>query len=293
MPSKHTGDAKRSEESDRPAAGLYVTSVPIGNAGDITVRALRLLAHVDAIACEDTRSTRRLLGLHGIRPPHLIAYHDHNADHARPGILDRIAGGQAVALVSDAGTPAVSDPGYKLVRAARDRGLTVTALPGASAMLTALVLSGLPTDRFGFFGFPPPRSGARRTFLTALAAFPATLIFYESPRRLAASLTDMAAGLGDRPAAVARELTKLYEEVRSDTLSALADHYRAAGPPRGEVVIVVGPPPAAAPSAPADIDRALADALTRLSLRDAVAEVAMTFDAKRADIYRRALALKG
>jgi 16S rRNA (cytidine1402-2'-O)-methyltransferase len=265
--------------------------VPIGNARDITLRALDLLAAADVVACEDTRVTGRLLSLHGLSRP-LVSYHEHNAETMRPVLLGRIREGAAVALVSDAGMPLVSDPGYKLVRAAHAAGLAVTCLPGASAPLAALVLSGLPSDRFFFAGFPPRGPAARRRFFAEAAAVPATLLFFESARRLAASLADLAAALGDREAAVARELTKRFEEVRRGRLADLARHYAEAGPPRGEVVVVVGPPEAA-PAEPADLDAALAEALARLSLRDAVAEVAAATGRPRREVYRRALALGG
>jgi 16S rRNA (cytidine1402-2'-O)-methyltransferase len=238
--------------------------------------------------------TGRLLAHYDIAVP-LLSYHEHNAAKVRPKILDRLAAGQAVALVTDAGTPAVSDPGYKLVRAAIDAGHRVEAVPGPTAPVTALVVSGLPTDRFLFAGFPPPKAAARRRSLGELATVPATLILFEAPARLAASLADMAATLGDREAAVARELTKLYEEVRRDRLGALAAHYAAAGPPKGEVVVVVGPPETAGAAAEeaddAAVDRALAEARRTMSLRDAVDAVAATTGRPKKQVYARALAL--
>ena len=276
----------------RAAAGLYVVATPIGNIADITLRALSILAEVDVIACEDTRVSAKLLQRHGIEAA-LLPYHEHNAERMRPVLLDRVARGQAVALISDAGTPLVSDPGFKLVRQAIADGLRVQMLPGASAPIAALVLSGLPSDRFLFAGFLDSRTTARRRELVELGAIRATLIFFESAQRLAASLGDMAAELGDRPAAVARELTKLYEEVRHGTLSELARHYEAAGPPKGEIVVVVGPPlPAVAPSAE-DLDARLVAALAHLSLRDAASEVAEALGLKRRDVYARALELSG
>ncbi len=297
-PSTRSGAAERDPSggvwASKPAEpvppGLYLTAVPIGNARDITLRALDTLAAVDAIACEDTRVTAKLLRLYGISGS-LISYHDHNADKMRPAILKRIAAGQSVALVSDAGTPLVSDPGYKLVRAAQEQGLPVTCLPGASAPLAGLLLSGLPSDRFLFAGFPPSRSGPRRAAFAELAAVPATLVFFESARRLPASLADLAAVLGDREAAVARELTKRFEEARHGTLGSLAEHYRIAGPPKGEVVVVVGPPGVAEAPAEAEIDAMLRDALDGLSLRDAVAAVAAATGQPRRAVYRRALAV--
>ncbi len=283
---------QRAEAANRAPAGLYVVATPIGNASDITLRALDILARVDLIACEDTRVSAKLLQRHGIGAP-LLAYHEHNAERMRPLLLGRVAQGQAVALISDAGTPLVSDPGFKLVRQAIAEGLRIQMLPGASAPIAALVLSGLPSDRFLFAGFLDSKTAARRRELAELSSLRATLIFFESAQRLAASLADMAAELGDRPAAVARELTKLYEEVRHGTLDELARHYAEAGPPKGEIVVVVGPPlPAAAPSI-ADLDASLKAALVHLSLRDAASEVAEALGLKRRDVYARALELAG
>ncbi|HSR70867.1 MAG TPA: 16S rRNA (cytidine(1402)-2'-O)-methyltransferase [Kiloniellales bacterium] len=279
----------------RPAAelspGLYLVATPIGNLGDITLRALETLASVDVIACEDTRTTRKLVEAHGIKTP-LTSYHEHNAERVRPRLLARIAAGESVALVTDAGTPLVSDPGYKLVRAALAANARVTALPGPSAALAALTVSGLPSDRFLFAGFLPAKAAARKRALAELAAIPASLIFYESARRLPATLAEMAELLGQRPAAVARELTKLYEEVRRDSLPALAAHYAETGPPKGEVVIVVGPPePAGALSGEALDERLLAE-LQRASLRDAVARIAAETGLPRQEVYARALTLR-
>jgi 16S rRNA (cytidine1402-2'-O)-methyltransferase len=276
----------------QPAEGLVIVATPIGNRHDITLRALALLASVDLIACEDTRVTGKLLALHGIRAP-LQAYHEHNAASVRPVLLARLAKGERIALVSDAGTPLVSDPGYKLVRAVIEAGIPVGVAPGPSAVLAALVLSGLPSDRFFFAGFLPPREAARRSALTELAPIRASLIFFEAPSRLAAALADMAAILGDRDAAVARELTKLFEEVRRDRLPALAAHYRDAGPPKGELVVTVGPPAAVEAPAAADLDEQLRAALAAHSLRDAVAAVAGATGLPRRAVYRRALALTG
>ena len=276
-----------------PMAGLHLVATPIGNLGDITQRALELLRRVDLIVCEDTRVTAKLLARYAISA-RMLPYHEHNAERMRPELLQRLAEGRSIALVSDAGTPLVSDPGYKLVREAIAAGHPVTALPGASASLTALLLSGLPPDRFFFAGFLPAKSGERRRELGTLAGIPATLIFYESANRLAESLADMTELLGDRPAAVARELTKLHEEVRRGSLGSLADHYGAAGPPRGEIVIVVGPPLAGAGAvSTADLDTALKQALAQMSLKDAVAAVAAATGRPRREIYARALALAG
>jgi 16S rRNA (cytidine1402-2'-O)-methyltransferase len=266
---------------------LHLVATPIGNLGDITLRALWVLRGVDRILCEDTRVTGRLLARFGIATP-LDPYHDHNADRARPLALAALRRGERLALVSDAGTPLVSDPGFKLVRAALDEGLPVTAAPGPSAAIDALILSGLPPDVFLFGGFLPPRATARRKALAAWRDLPATLIFYEGPSRVAAALADMRDALGDRPAAIGRELTKRHEEVRRGSLAALAAHYRN-HPPRGEVVLVIGPPEPTAPT-PADIDAQLDAKLARLSLRDAVAELAAETGLARRALYDRALA---
>jgi 16S rRNA (cytidine1402-2'-O)-methyltransferase len=280
------------QRDSAPISGLVIVATPIGNAGDITLRALDLLRRADRIACEDTRVTGGLMARYGIATP-LLAYHEHNAARMRPVLLERLRGGETVALVSDAGTPLISDPGYKLVRAAVEAGIPVTTLPGASAALAALVLSGLPTDRFFFAGFLPPRTAARRTELAELAGIAATLIFFESTGRLADTLADMAAVLGARDAAVARELTKLYEEVRRGTVTELAEHYAAADRPKGEIVIVVGPPAAAVEASDTAIDDALRAALATASLRDAVAAVAAALDAPRRRVYARALVQAG
>jgi 16S rRNA (cytidine1402-2'-O)-methyltransferase len=268
-----------------------LVATPIGNAGDISFRALEVLRQVDVIACEDTRVTGKLMARYGIATP-LLAYHEHNAARMRPLVLERLGRGETVALVSDAGTPLISDPGYKLVRAALAAGIPVRAIPGASAAITALVVSGLPPDRFLFVGFLPPRAAARRAELQQLAGVRATLIVFESASRLSGTLADMAEVLGPREAAVARELTKLYEEVRRGTLPELARHYAAAAPPKGEIVVLVGPPPAAAADNAA-IDAALRQALTTSSLRDAVASVAERLGAPRRLVYARALMLGG
>ena len=272
---------------------MHVVATPIGNAEDITLRALAVLRGADAIACEDTRVTAKLMARHGISTP-LLAYHEHNAARMRPLLLERLRRGEAIALVSDAGTPLVSDPGFKLVRAAIADGLPVTTLPGPSAALAALVLSGLPSDRFLFAGFLPPTGAARRRALIELAAVPATLVFFEGASRLADALADMAETLGDRPAAVAREITKLYEEVRRGALHELGGHYAAGGAPRGEVVVVVGPPPTDAPAVSEDaLDARLEAALASMSLKAASAAVAAATGLQRRLVYARALALAG
>lgn len=270
--------------------GLYLVATPIGNLGDISRRALDALRRADRIACEDTRVTRKLLSAEGIATP-LSAYHDHSSPRDRRRLLQAVAEGQAIALVSDAGTPLVSDPGFKLVREAIAEGLPVTALPGPSAPLVALLLSGLPSDRFFFGGFLPAKSGARRSELQELRGLNASLIFFEGAQRLAACLKDMAAVFGAREAAVARELTKLHEELRRGSLDALAAHYEEAGAPRGEIVIVVGPPAAAEAGADFDLDGALGAALRHASLRDAAATVATASGLPRRQVYARALEL--
>jgi 16S rRNA (cytidine1402-2'-O)-methyltransferase len=271
------------------AAGLYLIATPIGNLGDISLRALETLAAADCIACEDTRVTRKLTERFGIGTP-LMSYHEHNSDEALPKIIDRLEQGQSVALVSDAGTPLVSDPGYRLVRAAVAAGHTVTALPGASAVLAALSLAGLPTDRFFFEGFLPPKQGARQKRIAELIAIPATLVLFESGPRLAASLADLAAGLGPREAAVCRELTKLHEEIRRADLTSLAQDYAAGGETRGEIVIVIAPP-REQEVGDSDIDAMLRRALARVSVKDAVGEVALATGRARRDVYQRALEL--
>jgi 16S rRNA (cytidine1402-2'-O)-methyltransferase len=273
-----------------PAAGLYLVATPIGNLGDVGVRSLAVLRGADRIYCEDTRVTARLLARYGITTP-LRTYHDHNAEAIRPAILMALRRGERVALVSDAGTPLVSDPGYKLVRAAIAENLPVTAAPGPSAALTALILSGLPPDTFLFAGFLPRQEAARRQALARWAALEATLIFYEAPSRLAASLADISKILGPRQAAVARELTKLHEEVRRGRLTDLAGHYRQIGPPRGEIVIVVGPPEAIVPDT-GEVERRLRTALAELGVRDAATKLAAETGLPRRDLYRRAQAIR-
>jgi 16S rRNA (cytidine1402-2'-O)-methyltransferase len=271
------------------APGLHVVATPIGNLRDITIRALEVLAGADLVACEDTRVTRKLLDHYGITVP-LTPYHDHNAAEARPKLMARLTAGAAIALVSDAGTPLVSDPGFKLVREARDAGHAVVAIPGASAALAALSIAGLPTDRFFFDGFLPSKHGQRQTRIAELARIPATLVLFETGPRLAAAMTDLARGLGGREAAVCRELTKLHEEVRRGSLTGLAAHYASAGAPRGEIVLVIAPP-AEQGIAESDLDALLRRALERVSVKEAVGEVAAVTGRPRREIYQRALEL--
>jgi 16S rRNA (cytidine1402-2'-O)-methyltransferase len=277
-------------EVARLSPGLHVVATPIGNLGDITLRALQALAGADVIACEDTRITHKLLERYGIATP-LTPYHEHNAAKARPLLLRRLAEGGAIALVSDAGTPLISDPGYKLVCAARDAGHTVTALPGASAVLTALAAAGLPTDRFLFAGFLPPKQAARRARIAELARVPATLVLFESGPRLGGSLADLAAGLGpEREAALCRELTKLHEEFRRGDLASLAAAY-VQDAPRGEIVLIIAPPGEPEAASAAETETLLRQALARVSLKDAVGEVAEATGLPRREVYQQALAL--
>ncbi len=264
--------------------GLYIVATPIGNLGDITLRALETLKGCNIIACEDTRVSRKLLSAYSIDKP-LMSYHDHNADQTRPKILDKITQGQAIALISDAGTPLISDPGYKLVRDCYEKDLPVTFLPGPSAVMAGLVLSGMPTDRFLFAGFAQKRAYAE------LSSLDMTLIFFESAQRLAATLKDMAGAFPNRTLAVVREITKLFEEVRRGSFETLIQFYEENGPPKGEVVLVLSPPGTAEVGV-MDIDQLLRQALETHSIRDACTLVAGTLGVPRKQIYQRALALK-
>ncbi|MYZ47416.1 16S rRNA (cytidine(1402)-2'-O)-methyltransferase [Propylenella binzhouense] len=273
------------------APGLYLVATPIGHLDDITLRALDTLAAAGLIACEDTRVTRKLLTRYGISAA-VTAYHEHSGPEAARRILAALERGEAVALVSDAGTPLVSDPGFRLVRDAVERGHSVVPVPGASSVLAALAGAGLPTDTFLFAGFLPNKAGQRRSRLEALAGIPATLVLLESPNRIGALLADAAAVLGGaREAAVCREMTKLHETFDRGTLAALAERY-GDGPARGEIVLVVAPPGEAEPVAAEDLDERIRAALTRLGVRDAADAVAAETGAKRRDVYQRALALK-
>jgi len=269
--------------------GLYIVATPIGNAQDITLRGLDILGQADVIACEDTRVTSKLLAVHGISRP-LTAYHEHNADKAGLKLIQRLKDGEIVALVSDAGTPLVSDPGYKLIGACLKESLAVVPLPGASSVLAALIVSGLPTDRFFFAGFLPPKTSARQKALNDLAEIPGSLVFMESAKRLSASLADMAQVLGPRPAAVCRELTKMFEETRRGPLDELAAFYRSHGAPKGEVTIVAAPF-AGNPISDAELDRLLGQALKRSTVRDAADAVTAATGLPRKRVYSRALGL--
>jgi 16S rRNA (cytidine1402-2'-O)-methyltransferase len=272
--------------------GLYLIATPIGNARDITLRALDLLAAADVLYAEDTRVTANLLSLHGLSRP-LQSYREHNAARIEDRILAELSDGKVVGLVSDAGMPLISDPGARLVRAAIEAGHPVTSVPGASAVTTALALAGLPTDQFTFAGFLSAKANERRREIAKLSHVPTTLVFFESPNRLAASLADLATVLGDRPAAVARELTKLHEELRRAPLSILAAHYERAGAPKGEVVIVVAPPEEAEPAHDgASLDRRILAELVRHPVKEAAAIVAGQLGLSRRAVYARALELK-
>ena len=278
-------------EAEPIRPGLYVVATPIGNLKDISFRALATLAAADAVIAEDTRVTKTLLAHYGISTP-LVAYHEHNAAVMRPHLLARLEAGAALALVSDAGTPLVSDPGFKLVADAAAAGTTVVAVPGPSAVLAALVVAGLPTDRFFFEGFLPPRSAARRQRIAELAAIPGTLVFFESPRRLAETLEDLRAVLGARDAAIARELTKHFETVRRGTLADLATALAQEDPPKGEIVLLVGPPQEGAQALSAeDLDARLLKALETHSVKDAAAVVAGETGQPRRQVYARAIEL--
>ena len=283
------GEVMRQLVSGPLPAGLHVVATPIGNLADITLRALAVLARADLVYCEDTRHSRTLLAHYAIgrqtRP-----YHEHNAARERPRVLAELAAGKSVALISDAGTPLISDPGYKLVREVIAAGFPVTALPGPSAALAALASVGLATDAFLFAGFLPPRRSGRQARLEALKAVPATLVFFEAPTRLAESLGDIAAILGEREAAVARELTKLHEEVRRGTPDELA-RWVAEAAPRGEMVILVGPP-VAATATDAAISARLEPLLVDMSLSDAARTVAQELGVPRGRVYDLALALQ-
>jgi 16S rRNA (cytidine1402-2'-O)-methyltransferase len=285
----------RSTSATHPAqaldAGLYIVATPIGNLRDITLRAIDTLRAADEILAEDTRVARRLLEAHNIRSK-VTPYHDHNGAKRRPEILDKLSNGAAIALISDAGTPLVSDPGWKLSREALEAGHSVTPLPGASALLAALVASGLASDKFMFCGFLPPKSGARRKAALDLKSVPGTLIFYESGPRLADCLSDLAETLGGaREAAVSRELTKLFEETRRGSLADLASHYEETGYPKGEIVVLVGPPLKTIAS-DEDIEAALSVALKSHSVKQAAADVSARFNLPKRDMYQKALALK-
>jgi len=290
----HVSDTRAGTARQVPLApGLWFVATPIGAARDITLRALDILLSADVLVAEDTRTLRHLMEIHGLklgdRP--LYPYHDHNGAEARPRILRALEDGRSVAYCSEAGTPVVADPGYQLARAAIDAGHPVNAAPGPSAAIMALSISGLPSDRFLFAGFPPPQAGARARWLAEIGNIPATLILYESPKRIKRLLTELCECWGEaRPAALCRELTKRFEEVRRGTLGSLRDGI-GDGPVKGEIALVVGRPLAVVPEA-ADVDAALTEALGRLRVKDAAAEVAEALGLPRRDVYQRALEMK-
>ncbi len=277
--------------SDPP--GLYVVATPIGNLADITLRALRILARANVVACEDTRMTRKLMSRYGLSTP-LLSYHEHNAEARRPELMARLDAGEIVALVTDAGTPLVSDPGFRLVDAARSEKHPVYAVPGASALLAGLVVAGVPADRFWFEGFLPPKSAARKARIAELAGIDGTLVLYEAPHRVAATMADLAGGLGPRSVALARELTKRYETVLRGSLEELSAHLAAEGPPKGEIVLVIGPPPEGSRAnalSDTEIDERLGRRAAEIGVKRAAAELAAETGLKRAELYRRALTL--
>ncbi len=299
--SKRSAPSAKGNNQDRVAtsqldAGIYLIATPIGNASDITLRALDVLARADVLAAEDTRQMRKLMEIHGIDRAgrRVISYHDQNGADRRPQILGWLEQGLSIAFTSDAGTPLIADPGYRLVETARDEGYPVHAIPGPSAVITALMLAGLPTDRFLFAGFLPTKSAARQRELRDLAGLRATLVFFESPRRLADCLTDMAATLGaTRHAVMARELTKTFEEIRRAPLSDLAEALADGPPPKGEVVLLIGPPDAeaVASDARATLDERLTEALGTLSVKEASRQIATDLGLPKREVYARALDL--
>lgn len=278
-------------EAEAIQPGLHVVATPIGNLGDISFRALATLAAADLVVAEDTRVTRTLLAHYGITTP-LTAYHEHNAEQVRPQLLGKLNAGRALALVSDAGTPLVSDPGFRLVGDALGRGIRVTTVPGPSAVLASLVVAGLPTSRFFFEGFLPPKSAARRQRIAELATIPGTLVFFESPRRVAETVADLAAVLGNRDAAIARELTKMFETVKRGALATLATELASGEPPRGEIVVLVGPPSEAVPALDAaSLDARIRKALATHSVKDAATVVSADTGQPRRKVYARAVEL--
>ena len=279
-------------EAEKLPGGLYITATPIGHLGDITLRALATMAAVDVLLCEDTRTTGKLLERYAIRTK-LMPYHEHNAERVRPAILKALGEGQAYALVSDAGMPLVSDPGYRLVGDCVEHGIPVTTVPGASAVLTALASSGLPTDRFTFVGFLPTKSGERKKLLNEFAAVKSTLVTFESPHRIVDALADLAATLGNRRVAVTRELTKLHEEVLRGLALEVHDILKARPSVKGEITLVIAPPDqGAAQVSEDDLDSAIDEALQSMPAARAASEVAKRFDLVKKDIYARILARK-
>ncbi|MGQ0484734.1 MAG: 16S rRNA (cytidine(1402)-2'-O)-methyltransferase [Hyphomicrobiales bacterium] len=278
-------------EAEKLEAGLHVVATPIGNLGDITIRALATLTAADAILCEDTRTTAKLLERYGIGTK-LRPYHEHNAAKVRPGIVEKLKSGLTLALVSDAGMPLISDPGYRLVAEALEAGIAVTACPGPSAVLTGLALSGLPTDRFTFLGFLPAKAGDRKRLYGEFAGLRSTLVFFESPHRIVATLAEIEAAWPGRQLAVARELTKLHEEVLRGSARELRENLAARTAVKGEITVIAGPPPEPVPASGEEVDAALAEALAAMPAGRAAAEVARRFNLPRKEAYARILARK-
>jgi 16S rRNA (cytidine1402-2'-O)-methyltransferase len=278
-------------EAEPLAPGLHVVATPIGNLGDITIRALATLAAAETVLCEDTRTSGKLMERFAIKTK-LSPYHEHNAQKARPHILERLQQGATIALISDAGMPLVSDPGYRLVKEAVELGIPVTACPGPSAVLTGLALSGLPTDRFLFAGFVPQKQGERRRLFEEFAKLKATLIFFESPHRIIETLHDLAMALPGRAVAVTRELTKLHEEVLRGTASGIAEQLAARASVKGEITLLVGPPQEDEAVSDEDLDEAITQALASMPASKAASELAKRFNLNRQDIYQRILARK-
>ena len=278
-------------EAEALNPGLYIVATPIGNLGDITVRALSTLAAADVVYCEDTRTSARLMERYAIRN-RFSAYHEHNAQRVRPGIIENLNRGAAIALISDAGMPLVSDPGYRLVKEAAESGIAITACPGPSAVLTGLALSGLPTDRFTFAGFVPQKQGERRRLFSGFAHFRSTLVFFESPHRIIESLHDLEFALPGRAVAVTRELTKLHEEVLRGAILDVAALLEKKPSVKGEITLIVGPPLASGAVSEDVIGAAINDALQSMSASKAASEVAKQFSLNRSDIYTRILNLK-
>ena len=274
------------------APGLHVVATPIGNLGDITLRALATLAAAETVLCEDTRTSGKLMERFAIRT-RLSPYHEHNAQKVRPEILERLKHGATIALISDAGMPLVSDPGYRLVKEAVEQGIPVTACPGPSAVLTGLALSGLPTDRFLFAGFVPQKQGERMKLFAEFAKLKATLIFFESPHRIVETLNDLSTALPGRRVAVTRELTKLHEEVLRGAASEIAAELSARAAVKGEITLLVGPPEGEEEISEADLEAAITEALAAMPASKAASEVAKRFNLNRSDIYQMILARKG
>ena len=290
MSKHHTRASLKSKSPSEGGHGvLYVVATPIGNLGDITYRAVETLKSVDVIACEDTRVTQKLLNHFGIKAQ-TISYNDHNGQKQRPYILSQLEQGKSVALVSDAGTPLISDPGYKLVVELQQQGVSIIPIPGVSSVITALSVCGLPTDQFTFAGFLPNKDKARREAIEVLAAIDSTLVFLESPARLVDALNALMEGLGDREAVVARELTKLHEEVNRDSLSNLVAYYEA-HPPKGEIVLLVAPPQQKEWQED-EIDALIDDALKTMRVKEAATHVATLTGLSKSDLYQRALERK-